>query len=160
MRKICVIILICLICGSDNLKARTLWANAEPALQYDDLYICTECGNNKTDVFAAIKEYVNSNNSEDVEESPQQNLLGELNDIVLYPNPTNNILHIKHNFEKATNLRLELYDITGRKIDTWQCVNASRECTVYMQDIAPGNYVYKVYINEVLHKGGKLTIIK
>jgi hypothetical protein len=154
MIKIYAILFICLICGSDNVKARLLWSNEEPGLDYNDYRICTS-GNNKTNVFGSIFDYLVSQN-----DTNKTNELAKQGDIVLYPNPNNGLVNLKHNFSADKTIKVEFYDHLSRKIKT--VLFSSKEYTtqIDMNGYANGMYYYIIHLGYEEVKKGKLIIIE
>jgi hypothetical protein len=95
-------------------KARLLWSNSEPGLDYNDYRICTS-GNNKTNVFGSIFDNVNGDQSD----SSNNQILGVQGDIVLYPNPNNGLINLKHNFNAGKTITVDFYDRAENNINTY-----------------------------------------
>ena len=146
--------------GSAVYKARTLNKYIAPGAMYDDLKICNQVGVYKTG-------NSNSNNGVDKntislitqEEKSLSNLKPnvenirlKLNDIVLYPNPTPDIVNIRYHTNAES--RIELYDITGRKIMVVQFVSGEYKTSIDLSKLSNGIYSYKYLIAGIeLHTG-------
>lgn len=143
--------------GYGVLKARALWANMEPDLNYDDLYICTECGNNKTDLFAGIKEYINSSTN-DTKENAIDQLTQE--SVLFYPNPATNQLNIRQNIAEEGDISISLMDNLGRTVRAYNSKDNINFTTVALDNLPIGVYTCKVVINKDKVYYGKITIIQ
>ena len=82
------------------------------------------------------------------------------NEVLIYPNPTNDYVKIKHSMQGEGELVFSLYDASGRVIKSIQCKTHNQETQFAIDDIAIGIYTYKVFWNTSLIKAGKLNIIK
>jgi hypothetical protein len=136
-------------------KARMLWANVEPAFDFNDLYICT-AGNSKTDIFGDIKAHLNQQTGQKKNETAAM----RENSVILYPNPARDEIKLKHSYRDVSSLRIEIYDYAGRKLGTVQCTNCMQEVSMQVADFASGLYTYKVIINDNSVSNGKISIIK
>lgn len=142
--------------GIGVFKARTLWANAEPGLDYDDLYICTQ-GNNKMDVFGSIKDYLNGNNNGD-ENNLTKATVQEA--IWFFPNPTSDRLNIIQNISDKGNIQMELIDNIGRIVKKESLAGNISSVFFDVNNLPAGIYICKVSINKAQAYFGKITIIK
>ena len=148
--------------GSAVYKARTLNKYIAPGAMYDDLKICNQVGVYKTG-------NSNSNNGVDKntislitqEEKSLSNLKPnvenirlKLNDIVLYPNPTPDIVNIRYHTNAES--RIELYDITGRKIMVVQFAGGENKTTIDISEFVNGVYTYKFFVGKSMLKSGKI----
>jgi hypothetical protein len=64
-----------------------------------------------------------------------------------YPNPFNPSTDIKFNLPKSTNVRIDIYSITGQKIQTLinkPMAAGHHEVTFNAQNLSSGIYVYKI----------------
>lgn len=138
-------------------KARMLWANEEPGLDYDDLYICTQ-GSNKTNLFETILDYLNQNIDTNI--SPRAQIFTQENDIILYPNPTSGLIKVVHNFNAGYCMQIDIYDSRSAKVKTVLFNSSSLETTIDASLLSSGMYYFIVYAGEEEIKKGKLTIIK
>ena len=70
---------------------------------------------------------------------------GVLNNLKVYPNPTDGLIYIELNLPDYTNIRLEFYDETGRKIyiREFSNVNSIHE-SMDMSVVKPGLYFLKM----------------
>jgi hypothetical protein len=143
--------------GYSVFKARMIYENAEPGYDYDDLVICT-AGNNKTNVFASVLAELNSTS---ITNENNNNLVSLTeNDVIVYPNPANTEIKIRHSIKTEGELRIDLFDYTGRKVKSVACTNCYQETTMNVENLADGIYTYKVSMNSSIMKVGKLNILK
>lgn len=148
--------------GSAVYKARTLNKYIAPGAMYDDLKICNQVGVYKTG-------NNNSNNGVDkktisliTQEEKSlskikpnvENISLKLNDIVLYPNPTPDIVNIRYHTNAES--KIELYDITGRKIMVVQFVSGEYKTSIDLCKLSNGIYSYKYLIAGVEMHTGKI----
>ncbi len=72
-------------------------------------------------------------------------LSGALHNLKIYPNPTDGLIYIELNLPDYTDIRLEFYDATGRKIyiREFTNVNGIHE-SMDISDLTPGVYFLKV----------------
>jgi plastocyanin len=135
-------------------KARLLWSNSEPGLEYNDYRICTE-GSNKRNVFGPIFEYISGGDSVSQEASSMK-----LHKVNVYPNPANNLLNFKFDYEREGEVRIEFYDLTGRRVKIILAANSSSHIEVSTNEFISGLYTFKFYFNNGLLNVGKVNIIK
>ena len=78
--------------------------------------------------------------------------------LIIYPNPTNDIVKFRFNSPIPKGLSITLYDITGRKLQTisYQQNIEIREIQMDLGNFAAGIYVYAVLINNEQKFKGKL----
>ncbi len=78
--------------------------------------------------------------------------------VSLYPNPMNYKATIEINSpNKYSNLNLVLYDLLGRKVDTYYNVN-NNKIEVYKGNLTNGIYIFKIYDKERALAEGKMVI--
>jgi hypothetical protein len=110
---------------------------------------------NVENMYLWLKEFVNTN----VTESINQIKTGK-NQVLFYPNPVRSTASILLNLEKSCPVKLELFDIQGRKIATiLDEIRLNGESAIQWETgkINPGIYLYTALVgNEVLK--GKLVI--
>ncbi len=143
MRKIFIIILISLICGSDNLKARTIYAHINPGIEYDDLAICNIVGVYKTSGVSSM----------DLENEYLENLMGTPTEkkinlnachFKIYPNPTQDLLNISYNTDQDAFCIIQ--DMTGREVQKIYLRNGIMQVTVDTKNLTSGVYHCVFYV--------------
>jgi hypothetical protein len=144
--------------GYATLKARMIWANAEPGLDYDDMVICSS-GANKGNEVGVFDEINNYSNSMDEKIFTKEHSV-KLNEVKVYPNPANNILYILYDMPNVSNLKIELYDDIGKKIKEIQCNNCNGITTIDVTDVANGLYHIKIKADNALFKVDKIIILR
>ena len=77
-----------------------------------------------------------------------------LNEIVLYPNPTEDFVYLRYNTNQSC--RIELFDITGRKLKVVLFTAGYNKTSIVLTDILPGVYTYKFLVGDTLIKTGKI----
>lgn len=82
----------------------------------------------------------------------------EPTDLIVYPNPTNDIVKFRFNSPIPKGLCITLYDITGRMLQTvtYQQDYENREVQMDLRNLACGIYAYAVLINNEQKFKGKL----
>lgn len=77
--------------------------------------------------------------------------------LILYPNPANDIVHIKNNFQLHNNIKIEVYNIIGKQcLSTTLFVANEEELSLNISNLTSG--IYSVIITENLT--GKQTVNK
>ena len=77
--------------------------------------------------------------------------------LILYPNPANDIVHIKNNFQLHNNIKIEVYNIIGKQcLSTTFFVANEEELSLNISNLTSG--IYSVIITENLT--GKQTVNK
>jgi hypothetical protein len=97
---------------------------------------------------------------EDDETNP--NIPDKLNLLYNYPNPFNPVTTVEYTIEKTSNVLLEIYDITGRKIDTLirERKNPGRySFTLNAGNMGTGMYILRLKTDDQ-HTIRKITLIK
>ena len=74
---------------------------------------------------------------------------GDLTLYPAYPNPTNHSLNILFSLEKTSDLNIELYDVTGKKVkslhvDASQFSSGKNTVSLDVSDLESGSYIYAV----------------
>jgi hypothetical protein len=82
-----------------------------------------------------------------------------INDLKLFPNPSNNIIHISSNSNDITNI--ELYTISGVKVSDNIAINKSnkRNIVIDVNNLHTGNYILKIKSNQKVSTH-KISILK
>jgi hypothetical protein len=75
----------------------------------------------------------------------------------VYPNPTNDLLHINITQFTPQNLKCEIYNTTGQLVKTVKQLDFQN--TINLSDLANGMYVVKLYNSEV-NAIKKITVAK
>jgi hypothetical protein len=76
--------------------------------------------------------------------------------ISLYPNPIENLLHVKIQGEANDAIALELYDTQGRKLNTFSLEHPG-VATLDLSDLNNGVYFLKIYMNKNLITSRKIV---
>jgi Secretion system C-terminal sorting domain len=80
-----------------------------------------------------------SNKKEDYTEEMQLNTNG----YVVYPNPTNNGFFISQGSKLNADLKVELLDITGKKVFSQECIYTGKDC-YFNASISSGIYIVRI----------------
>jgi len=80
-----------------------------------------------------------------------------------YPNPFNPDSKIKYQISKLSNVKLKVYDITGREVTT--LVNQQQNAGTYEldfngSDFSSGIYLYSLFVDGVLIETKKMVLLK
>ena len=89
-------------------------------------------------------------------------LSSPLSEIQLFPNPSKDILNIKITASQNTNLKIQLYNITGELISTLAEEKVSESVfskVIRTEDLQAGNYILRITANDY-SVNRKVTIIK
>ncbi|MBL7888092.1 MAG: T9SS type A sorting domain-containing protein [Bacteroidia bacterium] len=78
----------------------------------------------------------------------------------LYPNPNNGQMVLEYTIEETDNAVLAIYDLTGKKINTYMINGKNKSLLVNEDQLEAGIYSYQITINDKLVKKDKLVIIK
>ena len=146
--------------GSAVYKARSLNFYLQPGAMYDDMKACNAVG-----VYKQGNTQPNSSNNAVSLISKEEHLLSKLkphiekgklkmNDFILYPNPTENLINFEYNTNESS--RIEIYDITGRRIKTVLFVSGGYKTTIDLSDFVSGVYTYKYIVGVNRIKSGKI----
>ncbi len=76
----------------------------------------------------------------------------------LYPNPTSNELFVEIVLNSTSNNKIELYDLTGKIVETFNLKTGLNKLSV--QQIVTGVYLYRIFIEGEPTSSQKLIIIK
>lgn len=80
--------------------------------------------------------------------------------ILFYPNPVQDILYMRYNFDSGDNGFFEIYDITG-KLVLFEEINTSyNNAEINCNTLSSGTYFYRLYNNSRLIKSDILIILK
>lgn len=91
----------------------------------------------------------------------QSDELGVMNDeLVVYPNPAKDEMKIKHSYTNFNELKVELFDNTGRKLKTVICNSCNYEIKITLNEYSVGLYTYSISIDNMVAAQGKISIIK
>ena len=82
--------------------------------------------------------------------------------LLVYPNPTNDIVNFKFNSPIPEQLKIELYDVIGRKIRStnFQQNHEIKEVQMNLFDLASGMYFYNVVIGSERKFVGKIVKVE
>lgn len=135
--------------GKAVFKARSLYASLNPGFDYNDKVICGNVGAYKTSGAQA-------------EETMDMAILDGvlLNNIKLYPNPTDGIVNIDYVLPLNSTAKITLYDMVGRACLTADFGNNSSQLLFNVGNLPSGIYSYKLQINDKIKQTGKLLINK
>lgn len=161
MTKICVIIFICLICGSDNIKARTLYAKYEPALSHNDFAVCNSAAAFKNgSPFDEMLSFINQTTNEYPDTSKQIGKISLDDEFTIYPNPVDNELRIWYQFIDSKTRIFVLYDMLGRKLLQSELTPLQKEIIIQTSQLQVGLYSYQVVYEGSQSLSGKITIAR
>lgn len=67
-------------------------------------------------------------------------------ELIVYPNPTRDVLNLQVNIQEKANLSLKLYDISGKELISkeWKTTASIEEMQLNLQEFAAGNYILNV----------------
>lgn len=78
----------------------------------------------------------------------------EVNQINIYPNPTENFIYISGASERDDNIRLAIFDITGKKVMEDPLIGRKR---VNLSELKSGIYLYNLFADNELIQTGKVA---
>ena len=78
----------------------------------------------------------------------------------LYPNPNNGNMTLSYSINPGDVAIFELYDFTGRKINSYNLSSGTNTMTISERTLSNGIYFYRIIVNSVVIKADKLVIIK
>ena len=78
----------------------------------------------------------------------------------LYPNPNNGNMTLSYSINAGDVASFELYDFTGRKLNSYNLSSGSNTLTISENKLSNGIYFYNIIINNVIAITDKLVIIK
>jgi hypothetical protein len=81
-------------------------------------------------------------------------------ELLVYPNPANDIFNIYLPTETLTHVEVEIYNLTGINIKSYKFENANNTMQIVTSDLNQGLYVVKVNGNNNFYKSVKVQIIK
>jgi hypothetical protein len=120
-----------------------------PNLYYNDCEAVADTGSGKWD----------GNNYNEPAVEQQQNLTDNIAEFVLYPNPNDGNMYLEYRnlYETA---RFELYDITGRKVSSYNLGGKAGKLNISESKLSNGIYVYRITSDTHKFKFGKVIISK
>ncbi|MEZ5046193.1 MAG: T9SS type A sorting domain-containing protein [Chitinophagaceae bacterium] len=124
--------------GQAVYKARVLWSARIPGEHYDDRSICNSQGI-----------YKNAQQ----EEIDRHNILLSQEVVLLYPNPTTDMVTIESNLFKDADAELEFYDMLGKRVVEQSIPKGNSKHTIVLKNLLHGVYNYKVRINSEVFTG-------
>ncbi len=80
--------------------------------------------------------------------------------VIIYPNPASDKLHIAVQLEADQKGQLSIYDITGKLLISETISGNSTVSEISTASLSEGIYMYKLTVNDVAVKSGKLSIIR
>jgi hypothetical protein len=146
--------------GSAVYKARSLNFYLQPGAMYDDMKACNAAnvykqGNTGSNIKTNVVSLISKENEILSRIKPDlENAVLKLNEIVLYPNPTEDFVYLRYNTNQSC--RIELFDITGRKLKVVLFTAGYNKTSIALADILPGVYTYKFLVGDTLIKSGKI----
>ena len=90
------------------------------------------------------------------------NKIEQINEVSLYPNPTNNNTTISFQLTENTNVTIQLFDISGRvvkEVATQQLSSGNNNITISTNDLNAGVYFTNISSNK-FNKTYRLVVIK
>lgn len=76
----------------------------------------------------------------------------------IYPVPANELVHIELNIY-TNNCMLELYDMTGKRINEYMLIKGQKEFRIVTTDFKEGIYGFSIY-NKDFYQNGKFIVLK
>ena len=124
---------------------------------YDDIKICNNTGVYKTNnngntqgLFGGENDYLKNLKPND------NNVVLSLNEINVYPNPTDNILNISYNI--SADAILIIQDLIGRKVIEINLSNKSNQAIIDVSHLQMGVYIYQMNSGKQILKSDKIII--
>lgn len=165
-----------LINGSAVYKARTLWHTMQPWIDYDDLNICNNTGQNKKsaenpfDFVLDNLENGKDSNQNTFANIPPNNEFGKVNfeikkininsNFSLSPNPAQSQITIKYKLEPWQTAKIIIYDAIGAEVQSIELPNFVETLTTSLNNISNGTYTYKYIVDGATVTTNKLIVIK
>jgi len=159
-----------LINGSAVYKARSLWHTMQPWIDYDDLNICNNTGQNKKSAanpFDFVLDNLENENNIEINTETKKtftNLTSISSNIMdkisISPNPASTQITIKYNISKDQNAKLVILNQFGQIIQTIDLPNFAETVTTPLLDISNGLYQFNYIVDNKIINAGKLTILK
>ena len=77
------------------------------------------------------------------------------NGFSVYPNPANDIVHLRLNNQQATNGQLTIYDLSGRLVltENLEMTAGLQEVTVSVSELSEGTYIVRLNTGESTQTG-------
>lgn len=141
--------------GSAVYKARSLNANLNPGIEYDDLTICNNAGvyKNGSTLFEEENKYLTNL----INKSPKTSIpiVGSYK-FVLHPNPTQNQLNISYNIEQDG--LCIIYDILGNEKQSIVLSRNANHVSTLLNGLASGIYTCKFTVDNGYLETQKLIV--
>jgi hypothetical protein len=83
-----------------------------------------------------------------------------LNKLLVYPNPTSGLCTIAFETADGNASVLQIVDITGRVVDTWQLQSGANLHPIDVSHLPSGTYIYCIIVNGTLVGREKLLVLK
>lgn len=78
----------------------------------------------------------------------------------LFPNPNNGSMTMIYDLGKDTNASMNLYDVTGKLINTYDLQNTNGAIEINEDQLHNGIYFYSILVKEKVIKNNKIVIIR
>ena len=143
--------------GTAIYKARSMWANYEPALIYDDIKLCNNVGVNKANNNSSTKGLFDDENKylSNLKASVENKIVLE-NELIIFPNPSNSQINIR--YKESRNTKLQIVNVVGIILKEISLPKDIQQVSTLVNELNTGIYIYRqVYGKEILHTG-KLII--
>ena len=92
--------------------------------------------------------------------APANLAIDNANTVTVFPNPASSELYVMCNVDTESDVKLNLYDISGRLLKTETLINTKESQKIDMHDLMNGVYLYKIINNNTAIKTGKIIILK
>jgi parallel beta-helix repeat protein len=162
-----------LLNGSAVYKARTLWAQYEPWLSYDDLYICNNMAQNKNNSNGPFDFVLNQMNDSvgtyNAQQIPVANYFGntrmEVSQLkegiycTLLPNPVQEQINIKYKVPLGANAFLKILNSLGQTVHTITLPSEVQIVNTSLANVSNGVYTYQFIVDGKVVQSAKLNII-
>lgn len=125
--------------GQAVYKARTLYAYYEPGLTYQDFEDCNLANKGGTGPYQNILQFLHESQQNQSIEAPSEPV-----SIVLFPNPTSGMVHIRLEEPNSGSETIALFDLAGRVVAEHQIVFSNGHGSINFQNISPGMYTCKI----------------
>jgi parallel beta-helix repeat protein len=163
-----------LINGSAVYKARSIWANYEPWVVYNDLLICNNIGQNKNnstgpyDFVLENLEDSTANNTihhipianEFTKVAQEVKRINSFNCFSLSPNPAQQQITIKYKLSVNDIAQLKIFNYLGQEVQQIELPSHVETVTAGLNNVSNGLYTYQYIVNGKLQKTDKLIIFK
>ncbi len=135
--------------GTAVYRARAIVSSYMPGIHYDDLVICNSQGvykNGNTKLQEQINALANAHHEKVLDASH----------VMVYPNPTSNLVTIEYSDDTDELITFSLYEITGKVILEQTLPSHSKRYTIDLHEYAQGVYSYKITTRANAVFNGKL----